>query len=261
MIDNNKYDEYLSGNSFKRICDDFIDEEKKSIDISKKPKFIFLKTDWTELFYFKILPYIDWKFALVTHNSDRSIPSNNFPLLEDDRLVHWYGTNVDILHPKLSAIPIGIANEKWEHGNKVLLDQANKSQPDKKINRIYCNINIYTNANRQSILKQVSQYDFVDIDTERLSFDQYINKLKMYKWCISPPGNGIDCHRTWESIYVGTIPLVLDHLNYINFKDLPIHFLNSYDLNLDQLINLKIGNNLEKSTLTYWKNIVYNTKL
>ena len=25
---------------------------------------------------------------------------------------------------------------------------------------------------------------------------------------ISPPGNGIDCHRTWESIYLGAVPVV-----------------------------------------------------
>jgi hypothetical protein len=30
----------------------------------------------------------------------------------------------------------------------------------------------------------------------------------------SPPGNGLDCHRTWEAMYLGVVPLVEN--NYMN---------------------------------------------
>ena len=26
---------------------------------------------------------------------------------------------------------------------------------------------------------------------------------------MSPPGNGVDCHRTWEAIALGAVPVVL----------------------------------------------------
>lgn len=58
----------ITGNAFKNICDDFLDDEKRYIDITKKPKLIFLKTDWIELFKQKVLPLLDYKFKLVTHN-------------------------------------------------------------------------------------------------------------------------------------------------------------------------------------------------
>jgi hypothetical protein len=37
---------------------------------------------------------------------------------------------------------------------------------------------------------------------------EYRKKLSMSKFVISPPGNGIDCHRTWESMYFGAVPIV-----------------------------------------------------
>ena len=45
---------------------------------------------------------------------------------------------------------------------------------------------------------------------------------KKYKFILSPPGAGFDCHRTWEALYLGAIPIVktssLDPL----YKDLPV---------------------------------------
>ena len=37
----------------------------------------------------------------------------------------------------------------------------------------------------------------------------YRQLLLRSKYVLSPPGNGPDCHRTWESIYLGAIPIVL----------------------------------------------------
>lgn len=38
--------------------------------------------------------------------------------------------------------------------------------------------------------------------------DNYFWKLLETKFVISPEGNGIDCHRHWESLYFGAIPIV-----------------------------------------------------
>ena len=51
-------------------------------------------------------------------------------------------------------------------------------------------------------------------------------------FCLSPHGNGLDCHRTWEAIALGCIPVVktspLDRL----FSGLPVLIVNSWsDLN------------------------------
>jgi hypothetical protein len=28
------------------------------------------------------------------------------------------------------------------------------------------------------------------------------------RWCVSPPGNCFDAHRTWEALYLGVVPIL-----------------------------------------------------
>ena len=54
--------------------------------------------------------------------------------------------------------------------------------------------------------------------------------MQKYKFCICPPGRGIDTHRCWEALMVGTIPIVLSSpLNslYINLPVLVLENLNN----------------------------------
>lgn len=254
--------EIISGNQIKDICDDYLDETKSSIDLSKQPSKIFLYTDWVELFIQKILPHINFKFKLVTHNSDRGVISYYLPLLNDDRLIHWYGMNCSTEHPKLTPIPIGIANEKWAHGKKEVLRKVMNTDVGKN-NRIYCNFNPYTSPLRQGIKEMLSSHPFVDIDNNNLSFEEYLLKLKSYKYVISPPGNSVDCHRIWESIYVGTVPIILKNIATNTFSDnLPIIALNSYvdlDLNkLDDLYKLIFNRKTEMADFNFYKNLIIN---
>jgi hypothetical protein len=36
----------------------------------------------------------------------------------------------------------------------------------------------------------------------------YIEALRDAVFVLSPQGNGLDCHRTWEALYLGAIPVV-----------------------------------------------------
>ena len=36
-----------------------------------------------------------------------------------------------------------------------------------------------------------------------------MSDLKRSKFTVSPPGRGWDCHRTWESVLFGSIPVVM----------------------------------------------------
>jgi len=254
--------EIITGNGFKNICDEYIDEDKPYIDLKSKPKVIFLKTDWIEIFKQKVLPQIDYNFNLVTHNADRSAPSNNFDLLEDARLIKWYGMNCHIKHPKLQPIPIGIANEKWPHGNKQELIQVIKTESS-ITGLCYSNFKLSTNhIRRPEIFEIIKTKKFIDIEKQNLPFKEYLIKLKSYKYVISPPGNSIDCHRIWEAIYLGVIPIVEKHTAIDYFKDLPILFIDNFnDLNEDLLNKnyLSIKNkNITKSCMTFYKKIIKN---
>ena len=250
----------ITGNAFKYIADDFLDEEKTFLDISKKPKTIFLKTDWIEIFKTKILPKIDYDFKLITHNGDRSAPAGNIDLLNDSRVITWYGMNTDIKHSKLQSIPIGVANEKWEHGNKdTLLEVINTSIS--KSNLCYSNFSIETNLlTRKKVHDVIRTMSFIDVENSKLPFKEYLTKLKSYKYAISPPGNGVDCHRIWECLYLGVIPIVLNNPVLSYFEDLPILFVNSFSELTEDLLNESYEHCIKKSKtklfLTHYKNLI-----
>lgn len=250
----------IAGNEFKKIADDFLDEEKTYLDISKKPKIIFLKTDWIQPFKQKILPLIDYSFKLITHNADTPAPSNNFDLLDDARLLKWYGMNCNATHPKLQPIPIGIANEKWPHGNKdVLLEIVNSNIPKTKL--CYSNFDITTNyARRPEIFQIIQTKHFIDIDPQKSSYKDYLAKLKSYKYVISPPGNSVDCHRIWEAIYLGVIPIVERHLAIEYFYDLPILFINSFNEITPELLEKEYftikAKPIDKSLFSFYKKLI-----
>ncbi len=77
---------FITGNKFKSLCDDYVDIDKHYIDISKKPKTIFVKTDYIPAFYKKIMPLIDYNFSLVTHNSDLHI-NERYSVIYEDKIV------------------------------------------------------------------------------------------------------------------------------------------------------------------------------
>jgi hypothetical protein len=57
----------------------------------------------------------------------------------------------------------------------------------------------------------------------------YFSALPTYKFVISPEGNGIDCHRHYESIMAGAIPIVEDHPGIREkYAGCPILYTNDY---------------------------------
>jgi hypothetical protein len=254
-------EEIITGNAFKNICDDFLDEEKPYIDITKKPKSIFLKTDWIELFKNKVLPKIDYQFKLITHNADRPAPSGNLDLLEDERLLKWYGMNCQIEHLKLQPIPIGIANEKWPHGNKdILIEVVNSNTVSDKL--VYSNFDVSTNPQRRSdVVNILKEKKYIDHDTEKHNFKSYLQKLKAYKYVISPPGNSVDCHRVWESIYLGVIPIIERNIAMDYFYDLPILVVDNFseiteDLLISSIEYINTNKFKLKSKFTFYSKLI-----
>ena len=55
----------------------------------------------------------------------------------------------------------------------------------------------------------------------------YALDLAAHHFVLCPPGNGIDTHRLWETLYAGSVPVVLRDDALASFRDLPILFVES----------------------------------
>jgi hypothetical protein len=73
---------------------------------------------------------------------------------------------------------------------------------------VYSNFSTHTNRLARVPLRWRLALSRDVLRTGPKPFREYLSDLAQCQWCLSPPGNGPDCHRTWESLYVGTVPLV-----------------------------------------------------
>ena len=74
---------------------------------------------------------------------------------------------------------------------------------------------------------------------------------------VSPLGNGVDCGRVWQAIYLGSIPIIPRHLNINFYLDLPILVYDDLsditeDFLIDQYDKILNTSSLDKSTMSYW---------
>ena len=51
-------------------------------------------------------------------------------------------------------------------------------------------------------------HGYRNLDPDLPTHEAWLRIQASYKFAISPPGNGIDCHRTWEMILVGVVPVM-----------------------------------------------------
>jgi len=67
------------------------------------------------------------------------------------------------------------------------------------------------------------------IHNVQLQSDSYFSLLPFYKFVISPEGNGIDCHRHYEALLAGCIPIIeFNEKIQEKYKGLPILYTTDY---------------------------------
>lgn len=79
---------------------------------------------------------------------------------------------------------------------------------------------------REKILETLNKNN---ISNQTLKPEEYFKTLSNYKFVISPEGNGIDCHRHYEALITGGIPIVEDN-DHIRkkYQGLPILYTKDY---------------------------------
>ena len=241
--------QYLSGNAFKSICKYSCGHYTSArehgfnfkVDDNRNNNYVFVKTEYIPSFF----NYIDLKFpfTLITHNSDESIDERFLSFIDHPLVEKWYGQNINIRHPKVSSIPIGLANPKWSHGNPENFSKALENHsPHNKNSLVYVNFDIGTNPHER--LKCLEETGLPN--SERVDFSTYLKDMAESYFTLSPNGNGIDCHKHWEALYLQTIPVVTKSINMEFYTDLPFLVLDDWS----EFKNITLSEELYRSI---WK--------
>lgn len=265
---------------------------------------VWLRCRFVPQFYKQVLPTIQHPFILVINNGDESFPSDckletdieNF--IEHPKIIHIFAQNCDYRgsSKKVSAIPIGLdyhtiaykdPNGGWGEKGSPLAQEAALKQILRSLQPTY-------------LRKKKAFVDFQLADTMHADHQRYLqfgedrktifNRLVptglidhagwmrrtelwktkgQYAFSISPHGNGLDCHRTWEDLILGCIVIVktspLDPL----YEGLPVVIIKDWSEitaeNLDRWI-AQFGDaftNLDyrqKLTTQYWLNKIHDMR-
>lgn len=235
-------------------------------------------------FLSEILPGIDVQFVLVTGDSDiaapgglwatRAMPIPAASLISDPRLKHWFAQNCDIDHPKVTPVPIGLdyhtlaecrGGHRWGPSGTPAQQEAElkeiiSSMPVLGDRPLLCLANFHFSlfGERHKCLRALRGKPFVVFQKEFLPRGKTWKAHAGCSFVASPPGNGVDCHRTWEAMVLNTIPIVRRNSLQALFHDLPVMLVDDWN-EVDEAALLRFKQSIETSTfntrkltLDYW---------
>ena len=204
--------------------------------------------------------------------------------LKDEGVIyHWFCQNCDVdFKDYVTPIPLGVDyhtlhrrnfwGEKKTHFlfqdiNLNLISRKRFDDFHKRKFRLICDIHLNKgnfNKERQIAYKQslnIKNSLFVNKPHARSKFWQIMRDAQ---YIISPRGRGFDCHRTWEAIVLGVVPIIKTSVNDALFEEMPVLIVDSFKEINNNLLNENMifrNQNLEKITLQYWVDLIQRKKM
>jgi hypothetical protein len=249
---------------------------------------IYVCSDLLKFFVLQILPKIKYNFVLVSGDSDLCVPkealtnSETVILINNPFLLKWFSQNTQIQrHKKIIQLPIGLdyhtissnPNHIWkstEEGHLpndqecILIKLREQMKPFYDRNSIiYVN---FTESNdrfgqRKSAFNQIPR-EFLSVNQNFIKRTETWENITQCAFVLSPFGIGMDCHRTWEALCLGAIPIINAPNFEKMFEGLPVLIVNEWSEITRELLDKTIEDfktrefKYEKLTLQYWINLI-----
>lgn len=206
--------------------------------------------------------------SLVIHNGDQApSPQTVRELLT--LVPRMFSTNVLDGQSGLTPVPIGLENVARNHNGRLHYYLDALASPTPESERARQVLSSFHESNNPEIRRPTQEILTRSRHGHEQSFRKSLDyrlEVRRTKFVISPPGNGIDTHRTWEAMYLGAVPVVLNgYLAESLTSELPIMVVESYedfcglsDAELNQLYLDYREKPMTKAWGHYWLNRVLN---
>jgi hypothetical protein len=251
---------YVSGANLVLFADHVYDFHVKNIHSVRDGDVVYVKTDVIDDFFIQIYPKISATFVLLTHNSDYSTKVKHEHYLNDTKLLAWFGQNPGFEHRKHFSLPIGLENPTWAPTKIDFVRSVTETSLipwEKRKYLLYVNFNSGTNpAARTQLLTRFRGIKDVFVSEKRVDYAAYMNQIGKSKYVLCPRGNGLDTHRFYETLLMGSIPVVENSTLYSLFDETSAFLVNSMsELTVDMLRNghLNVKNMSVSRRVVLWK--------
>jgi hypothetical protein len=216
-----------------------------------------------------------WRNVLVKpppKNSNLIISGHSDYGITDDLVEYynpkiWYTVNKQTVDSRVHSLPLGITNNTNEsslhpvYGNlESMIEVMQEYKQDK--NLVYMNFNTSTFPHeRRQVFDLFQDKEWVTkgaIENTIEGRTRFLRDIRNHTFVLCPRGNGVDTHRLWETLYMGSIPIVKRNVALADFEDLPICFINDWfevtpEFLVDQRDQIQSKSwNMQKLKVTYW---------
>ncbi len=213
---------FLSGDSFRSLARHVWDEAEEpsfSVGEIRKNDVIFVSWYITK-FLAEYAPKIPVPFYLISSNSDQNISCEDIERFKRTRCRHWWAANLTVRAEGVTPIPLGLENERlcWFGDVKDFLRVRKLSERTEKQNRICWGFAVGNNPAVRGPIREALMSNLLSVELPRMDPYTYRREIIKYRYIASPPGNGPDCHRTWEAIALGVTPVLLKSTLSLQFQ-------------------------------------------
>lgn len=190
---------------------------------------------------------------------DEDVPKN---------IKYWFAQNVVMKDARLIPIPLGVERDHWslpQRKKDVILALRNQEVAERGL--AYLNVNPETNRWRARLYELFGDKEWCTVEHGKNGshFDNFAQKIRTHKFTLSPEGNGMDTHRTWEALYLGSYPIARRRRFTEEFaKQLPILVIDNWEQVTKDFLNAKYLEmshkewNWEALKIGYWEDAIRN---
>lgn len=252
---------YLSQSAFVELASSFRRELKETHVCSHEDFYIVhVNSDQLEDWVKKNLHHT-CRIILITGNSDANFVMST---LLPEAVEHWFCQNTTLPQSNfMTPIPIGLEDARFGRLGLIALYRF----PNRiKLNRLLIPPMSPTNKIRAQIMEEINEFHvangLINYQSQLLPWIEYFLLARKYRFVLCLEGNGFDTHRVWETLYLGSFPVLLntpfsETLKRMGLPVLIIDQIGDFDLDLAQFHTSKFKDfRPDKESMLwipYWK--------
>ncbi len=178
----------------------------------------------------------------------------------------WFAQNCNVRDKRLVPIPIGVENDEWtlpQQKKEIIIKLANIEV--KKPGLAYLNINRATNFERPQLYQLFADKEWCTAEHGKngVSYDNFAQKIWTHKFTFCPEGNGMGTHRPWETLYLGSFPIVRRRVFTEFFAEqLPIVIIDDWSQITEEFLHMRYSEltrrkwNYEALKMSWWRELI-----
>ena len=224
---------FISGDTFREISNHVWEGNNPLIlpGSIRRGDVIFCESDRVDSFASEVLSRSRVPIVLLLSNSDTNHASEIARLFQRGNVHRIFAQNLIEPTDRVSVLPIGLENAWWSRNGRTRHFTPDSGSHATRIFRVMWTFSIGTNpAERSRAAAALSGWRLAD-SLGGLKPAQHRQALRTFAFVASPPGNGLDTHRTWEAMYLGCVPIVLRSTmtEFYESIGLPVWIVDSFE--------------------------------